>query len=343
MRRTAGLCSFRSIVFLLLGAAVVRPAQGQPIDRPISPEVRQAAAGFERAYASGEFAEALEHALRLVELHPGSGTPEYNVACLFARLEKKDEAVEWLERAIDAGYDNPAKIADDADLTSVRQHARFQELLGRAKEQFGQRSAIYLPEGFSPQTPAPLIVLLHNFGGNARSVMNQWREAADEAGAVLLAPKAPKNINPAQARWTTPDETEPIVLQQIDELRARHGNIAADRIVLAGMGQGGDMAYVLALKHPDSFCGLVSVAGHLVPASVGLAEAPGVEKLRAYLLVGDQDREADNCRAAAETLRAAGIAVELRMLPDMDRFFPTDRTAQQRRAIAFVLGESSGE
>lgn len=340
MRRTAVGLRFHVAIGLLPLAAGMRPVGGQPIDRPVSSEVGQAAAGFDRAYAAGKFTEALEHALRLAELHAGLGTPEYNVACVYARLGNNDEAIGWLERAIRAGYDDPAKIANDADLASIRHSSRFQELLARAKEQAAQKSVVYFAEGFEPDKPVPLIVVLHNFGGNARSAMNLWREAADEAGAVLVAPKAPKSINPAQQRWTTPGQTEKTVLEQINHLRARYQNISADRIILAGLGQGGEMGYHLALKHPELFRGVISAAGHLSEEAAGLIGGPGVQKLRAYIMVGEEDREADNCRQAAEVLRAAGMAVELRVFPGLDRFFPEDRVAEQGRAIAFVLGES---
>ncbi|MCH7813050.1 MAG: prolyl oligopeptidase family serine peptidase [Planctomycetes bacterium] len=321
-----------------LGLGIVGAARGQAIDRPVKPELRQAFAEFDRALHAGDYEAALGPARRVVELAPGLGTPEYNLACMLARLGQADEALTWLERAIDQGYDDPDRIAGDVDLASLGQDARFERLMTVARSQFKAASAIYLPAELDPAQPAPLLVVLHNFGGNARSAMNTWTEQADALQAILLAPKAPRTITPSQARWTTPTDTERIVLEQIETLGKRH-RIDSSRIVLIGLSQGGEMAYHAALRHPDVFCGLISIAGHFAPASAALLEQSSSAKLKVYILVGRGDREAKSCRRAADLLRSAGWAVSIKLYRDGYAFYPQDRTAAQAEALAFVLGD----
>lgn len=47
---------------------------------------------------------------------------------------------------------------------------------------------IYVPEWYDHQTGAPLVLLLHGAGGNARHAMDLFYPYADEMGIILLAP-----------------------------------------------------------------------------------------------------------------------------------------------------------
>ncbi|MFL5735440.1 MAG: alpha/beta hydrolase [Chloroflexia bacterium] len=49
---------------------------------------------------------------------------------------------------------------------------------------------LYVPLGYSPDTPAALVVLLHGAGGEAHGGINLLRPLADEANLVLLAPES---------------------------------------------------------------------------------------------------------------------------------------------------------
>src|SRR5829696_7862572 len=46
---------------------------------------------------------------------------------------------------------------------------------------------LYVPAGYLPETPAPLVLLLHGAGEDARDGLAQLRGQADEAGLILLA------------------------------------------------------------------------------------------------------------------------------------------------------------
>jgi phospholipase/carboxylesterase len=47
---------------------------------------------------------------------------------------------------------------------------------------------LYVPAGYRKETPAPLVLLLHGAGEDARDGLAQLRGQADEAGLILLAP-----------------------------------------------------------------------------------------------------------------------------------------------------------
>ncbi|HXV75861.1 MAG TPA: M56 family metallopeptidase [Candidatus Polarisedimenticolaceae bacterium] len=53
----------------------------------------------------------------------------YNAACGYARLGQAERAVELIERAVDAGFDDPELIASDRDLDPIRREATFRRMI----------------------------------------------------------------------------------------------------------------------------------------------------------------------------------------------------------------------
>jgi len=53
----------------------------------------------------------------------------YNAGASYAKLNDKDKAFEWLTKALNAGFGRVAALTSDSDLMSLRDDARFKELL----------------------------------------------------------------------------------------------------------------------------------------------------------------------------------------------------------------------
>ena len=87
----------------------------------------------------------------VVERLPEHPVPSYNLACAKARLGKTEEALEWLERAVEGGVGNASQIAEDPDLASLKGHPRFAELMSRAKD------VPQLTISQSPPKPSPVV------------------------------------------------------------------------------------------------------------------------------------------------------------------------------------------
>ena len=86
------------------------------------------------AQAHGPDPADAEAALRrAVALGADGPIDRYNVACGYALLGRKDEAIAELARAIDAGFDHPDAVASDEDLAGLRDDPRFRELVERAR------------------------------------------------------------------------------------------------------------------------------------------------------------------------------------------------------------------
>ncbi|MCL4202698.1 MAG: tetratricopeptide repeat protein [Pirellulaceae bacterium] len=102
-----------------------------------------------------QYAEALEMFGALVEAHPRAAHLWYNRACALARLDRLDEAIEALKRAVENGWNDARHARADEDLAALNGREDFLELLKRLDAQstrlrptLGFRSAIgWSPEG----------------------------------------------------------------------------------------------------------------------------------------------------------------------------------------------------
>lgn len=78
-------------------------------------------------HVTGNPAEALPHHQKAAQLPLPALRIDalYNCACACALLGRKDEAIAWLERAVDAGFKDLKQVRSDTDLDSLRADPRF--------------------------------------------------------------------------------------------------------------------------------------------------------------------------------------------------------------------------
>ncbi len=81
----------------------------------------------------GQKEKGLDWARRAVAIDPTDTGTLYNVACLYSLEGKRDEAITYLEKAIDNGFAQKAWIENDNDLAALRNMPRYKALLNRMK------------------------------------------------------------------------------------------------------------------------------------------------------------------------------------------------------------------
>lgn len=97
-----------------------------------------------RVQTSGSVAchdEAERLSLEVVELqrrvlgpnHPDTADSLYNLACSNSVRGRRDQALDWLRQALDAGFSDAELLADDTDLDSIRDDPRFRALASRLR------------------------------------------------------------------------------------------------------------------------------------------------------------------------------------------------------------------
>lgn len=87
-------------------------------------------------YIERKYAEAIEGLREIAGEFPKKQTGSdsaYNVACGYALLGEKKNAVDWLEKAAEIGYKDVAHIAKDTDLESLRAERHYRQLVEKLK------------------------------------------------------------------------------------------------------------------------------------------------------------------------------------------------------------------
>ena len=96
----------------------------------------------------GMHEKGLEVDLRLVDLRGADPLTWYNLACSYSLLNRVDESLNALRRAMELGYSDLAYLQKDPDLLHVRQSPKFRQFL----DSFVSLSAPR-PHSLGPQRP----------------------------------------------------------------------------------------------------------------------------------------------------------------------------------------------
>ena len=87
---------------------------------------------FSRGYSlhqSNRYVEAIEAFSHSIGLGHRQATCMYNVACGYAMLNDKENALFWLDRALAGGFESPDLLKNDSDLDPLRSDPRFKEII----------------------------------------------------------------------------------------------------------------------------------------------------------------------------------------------------------------------
>lgn len=82
-----------------------------------------------------EYDKALEQYKKALEIEPKNSIALYNVACTYSRMKKIEEALDFLERCVEAGYRDVGWMEKDPDLDNLRDEPRYKALVRRLRDQ----------------------------------------------------------------------------------------------------------------------------------------------------------------------------------------------------------------
>jgi non-specific serine/threonine protein kinase len=85
--------------------------------------------GADALLVLGEKEKSLEWTSKALSISPDEVGILYNTACLFSNMGKTEEAIDYLEKAVEKGYAMKEWIENDSDFDPIRNHPRFQALM----------------------------------------------------------------------------------------------------------------------------------------------------------------------------------------------------------------------
>jgi phospholipase/carboxylesterase len=148
----------------------------------------------------------------------------------------------------------------------------------------------YLPVGYEPNYPYPLLVFLHGQGSNEEQAL-RLAPRLSRRNYLCIAPRGPEPAPPRPGGqpgcgWGPDDrfdpEVEEYLLRAIEQTR-REYHVHSERIYLVGFREGAALAYRLALSSPERFAGVVSLNGAMPRRGGPLLRLPGARRLRVFI------------------------------------------------------------
>jgi len=164
---------------------------------------------------------------------------------------------------------------------------------------------LYVPAAYRTETPAPLVLLLHGAGEDARDGLAQLRGQADEAGLILLA------LSSRGPTWDSiPDRgrygSDIAAIDRALEHTFSRWTVDPARVAVGGYSDGASYALSLGIANGDLFSHVLAFSpGFLAPT--GQTGSP-----RIFVSHGTQDRwlPIDSCsRRIVSQLERAGYEV----------------------------------
>jgi phospholipase/carboxylesterase len=182
----------------------------------------------------------------------------------------------------------------------------------------------FLPTGYEPNYPYPLLVFLHNHGGSEEQIL-RLAPRLSRRNYISIALRGPHRLHsrpdgqPAYS-WGLDGGgdvmVEEYVFRAVEQTR-RHYHVHSERIYLAGFCEGATLAYRLGLLYPDKFAGVVSLNGCIPRRGGPLLRLPEVRQLR--VLIGHGIANAivpvTLARNDFRLLYTAGLSVRMHTYP----------------------------
>lgn len=180
--------------------------------------------------------------------------------------------------------------------------------------------AFFAPLHYEPKYAYPLLVWLHGPGQDDECQLVRIMPMISMRNYAAAAPRGFARHDSTALDWPQdPLSIESATHRVFDCMGAARDrfNIAAKRVFLGGFGAGGTMAFRIALNHPESFAGVLSLGGALPQGHQPLGRLVAARRLPAFLAMG-RDSEIYGPEMACEDLRllhTAGVSVTLRQYP----------------------------
>jgi phospholipase/carboxylesterase len=177
----------------------------------------------------------------------------------------------------------------------------------------------FLPTGYEPNYPYPLVVFFHGQGGSEEQIL-KLAPRLSRRNYVCIALRGPKAVESRDERpafsWGNDgdDHThlEDYVFRAVEQTR-RSYHIHSERIYLAGFCEGANVAYRLGLASPERFAGVISLNGTM-PRGVGpLFRLPDVRQFKVMIGHGLANAIVPHAMARSDyrLLYSAGLDVRI--------------------------------
>ena len=260
--------------------------------------------------------------------HRGFWTPRR--ACIFIALnalllsaDVAHSATTWSEHALEDSVHATTGTGQGAERparTSIRSGHRWRDYF------------LFVPGTIAPDTPAPVLLLLHGSYSTPLDVLLPWTDVAQRAGVILAAPKSTVDYG-----WRIHDDAPTLLRDIIDDIATRRP-VDRRRLYLFGHSGGAVHALTLGLIESQYFAAVAVHAGAFKDRASFKVIPLANRKIPVWITIGDRDQffMLTDVNATEAALRDAGFPVVLTIIRGHDHSYADVARAVNRAAWAFL-------
>lgn len=189
----------------------------------------------------------------------------------------------------------------------------------------------FLPTGYEPNYPYPLLVLFHGHGGSEERVL-RLAPRLSRRNYISISLRGPEvlGVRPdgrMAYSWGVDGEfesqIEDYVFRAVEQTR-RNYHVHSERIYLAGLAEGATPVYRLGLNFPERFAGIISLNGARSRLKGPLLRWHAVRGLSVFIGHGNVNTRVPLALARNDfrVFYAAGMPVRMHSYPTNHRFHP---------------------
>lgn len=193
---------------------------------------------------------------------------------------------------------------------------------------------LYVPDNVASN--ASLIVTLHGSGRDGLSLVEKWKDMADQEGFILAGPNANNS-----AQWSATDDSADFIREIVEQLKSRY-SIDPKRVFLFGHSAGAVYALSLSMAQSEYFAATAVHAGSWRSNEelnyVNLAK----RKTPIAIFVGDRDQyfPIDSVKKTEELLKSNQFPVQVTVMKGHDHWYYDLAPDINRNAWAFLKQHS---
>jgi phospholipase/carboxylesterase len=189
----------------------------------------------------------------------------------------------------------------------------------------------FLPTGYEPRYPYPLVVFFHGQAGNEEQILH-LAPRLSRRNYICISLRGPHEMGVREDgrscySWGSQGYTNPLIEDYVlraVELTRRSYHVHSERIYLAGICEGATLAYSLGVLFPEKFGGVISLNGAMSRRGGTLMRLAALRQLRVFIGHGIANATVPLTMAREDyrLLWTAGLNVELHTYPATHRLHP---------------------
>jgi predicted esterase len=293
------------------------------------------------AYNKKDYEAAARFYLAYLQYNPEEAGSWYNLSCCYGLLGMQDLAAKYLLVAYKKGFSDLEHIKQDVDFALVKESSAFSTALDSLQiwtdkkayylgkmEYFPATNYlpywIHLPKDYDAGKEYTLLIGMHGFGDKAYAFTNLWKILESDK-VIFVVPEAPYPFvdgNTAGFSWNPFVSLEtPFAAQAYNNLSTYICELTksiskqhkVQQTWLLGFSQGAYLGYMLSIKNPKVFDGLIACGGGLVTEAFKDKDYKKAKNLKIIISHGLQDKVVpyEESQKAFDLLKAKGLNVTL--------------------------------